>query len=114
MHKIQYSSEFDKDYKKLKEKAEKGSMEAQYLIGLIGRATQKLSENPEAGTQVQRKIWPREYARKYDLTNLWKFNLDRNWRLTYTLTGSQIELFLIYLECMKHKEYDRKFKYRKT
>ena len=111
MHEIRFSEEFNKDFIKLKNKAEKGNSEAEYLISLISKATIKLSKNKEAGKKIPRKLWPKEYIQKYDLSNLWKFNLDSYWRLLYTITGNEISLFLIYLEFLNHKEYERKFNY---
>ena len=112
MCEIRYSKEFNKDYVKLRTRADKGNSEAQYLIDLISKATAKLAENPEVGKKIPRKLWPKEYVQKYGVNNLWKYNLDQNWRLTYTITGNQVELFLIYLEYMDHKKYNRKFGYK--
>lgn len=114
MHEIRYSPEFNKDYVKLRERADRGEGEAKYLIELISKATAKLAENTEAGRKIPRRLWPKEYIQKYDIKSLWKLNLDSNWRLIYTITGTQAQLFLIYLECMKHKEYDRKFGYKRS
>ena len=112
MHEIRYSAEFNKDYVKLRKRADKGNSEAEYLLELISRATAKLAENPEAGKKIPRKLWPKEYIQKYGVNNLWKYNLDQNWRLIYTITGNQVNLFLIYLEYMDHKNYNRKFRYK--
>lgn len=111
MHEIRYSESFNKDFLKLKLKAEKGNSEAVYLISLIEKATDKLSEDKEAGKKIPRKLWPKEFIQKYGLTNFWKFNLDSYWRMLYTITGDEIDLFLIYLEYLNHKEYNRKFKH---
>ncbi|MBI4044827.1 MAG: type II toxin-antitoxin system RelE/ParE family toxin [Candidatus Diapherotrites archaeon] len=112
MHEIRYSEEFNKDYVKLREKADKGNGEAKYLLELISKATAKLALNREAGKKIPHKQWPREYIDKHDVTNLWKLNLDSYWRLVYTITGTEVSMFLIYLEYLNHKEYDRKFKYK--
>lgn len=37
--------------------------------------------------------------------------LDRYWRLIYTLQGDTVRLFCIVLEVLEHKKYDRKFGY---
>ncbi len=111
MHELRYSPEFEKDFARLKAKALRGDGEARYLLELIQKATSKLAENREAGKKIPRKLWPIEYVRKYDVTSLWKYNLDSYWRLIYTFLGDQVNLFLIYLEWLNHKEYDRKFKY---
>jgi len=108
---IRYSEDFSKDYVKLRSKADRGDGEAKYLLELISKATAKLAQNPEAGKKIPRKLWPREYVQKYDVRNLWKYNLDSYWRMIYMLTGNQVEMFLIYLEYLDHKEYDRKFGY---
>ncbi len=113
MHEIRYAPEFDKGFGRLREKALKGDGEARYLIGIIGKASTKIAQNREAGKKIPRNLWPREYIQKYGIKNLWKFNLDSYWRLVYTITGDQARLFLIYLEYMNHKEYDRKFGYRR-
>ncbi len=112
MHEIRYSAEFNRDYVKLRERADQGNGEAKYLIELVSRATAKLAGNREAGKKIPKKLWPKEYIQKYGITNLWKYNLDSYWRLTYTITGNEVDLFLIYLERMAHKEYDRKFGYK--
>jgi len=112
MHEIRYSKEFNKDFFKLKKKAIQGNKDAEYLLELIEKATNKLEQDKESGKKIPRKLWPKEYIQKYDLTNLWKFNLDSFWRMLYTITGNEIDLFLIYLEFLNHKEYNRKFKYK--
>ncbi len=112
MHEIRYSAEFNKDYVKLRKRADKGNTEAQYLIDLISKATAKLAENTEAGKKIPKKQWPKEYIQKYGVNNLWKYNLDQNWRLIYTAASNQVNLFLIYLEYTDHKKYNRKFRYK--
>jgi len=112
MHEVRYSRAFSKDYWKLKKKADKGNAEAEKLILLISDATRELSSDREAGRKIQRKLWPKEYVQKYGVTNLWKYNLDSYWRLIYTITGNEIEMYLIYLEYLPHPEYEKKFKYK--
>lgn len=113
MHEVYYSHEFERDFCRLKKRAEKGEGEAGYLLALIGKATEELSSDREAGVRVPRKLWPREYVQKYGITNLWKYNLDSYWRLTYTLTGDSVRMYLIYLEYMAHPEYEGRFGYKK-
>ncbi len=62
MHEIWYSAEFSGGFEKLKAKAARGNSEAKYLLGLIGKATQKLALDIEAGIKIPRKQWPKEYA----------------------------------------------------
>ena len=70
MREIKYSAEFNKDYVKLRKRADNGNSEAQYLLDLISKATAKLAENPEAGKKIPRKLWPKEYVQKYGVNNL--------------------------------------------
>jgi len=109
MHEVRYSAAFEKDFARLKKRAKKGNAEAKKLLSLIDGAVKELSSDREAGRKIPRAIWPREYVRKYDVTNLWKYNLDSYWRLIYTITGTEMEMFLICLDFMPHHEYDRKF-----
>ena len=79
MHEIRYSAEFNEDYFKLRAKADKGNGEAKYLLELISKATAKLAVDREAGVKIPKKLWPKEYVLKYDVTTLWKYNLGSYW-----------------------------------
>ncbi len=81
------------------------------LLKYLQRAIDDLKENPFAGIKVPRKLWPKEYIRKYNITNLWKYNLPDGWRITYTLKTNEIEIISIILEWFTHKEYEKRFKY---
>ena len=70
--------------------------------------------NREAGKRIPKRLIPREYVTKYGVTNLWKLNLDRYWRMIYTIVGDEIQLVTIVIEILNHKKYDRKFGYRTT
>jgi Txe/YoeB family toxin of Txe-Axe toxin-antitoxin module len=78
----------------------------------IIRAIKGLRVNAFAGIQIPRRLFPKEYVRKYGIKNLWKYNLYRGWRLLYTVTGAnEVELISAILEWFDHKEYQRRFKY---
>jgi len=65
------------------------------------------------GKKVPKKLWPRVYVQRYGINNLWKLNLDRFWRMTYTIIGGKAELIGIVLEVMDHHSYSKRFGYRK-
>jgi len=111
MHEVRFSAAFDRDFDRLKARAKKGNAEAKKLLSLIDGAIKELSSDREAGRKIPRILWPREYVQKYGVTNLWKYNLDSYWRLVYTITGTEIEMFLICLDFMPHPQYERKFGY---
>ena len=94
-------------YLKLKE----GKFEEKKLFEFINRAIDDLKENPFCGARIHKKLWPKEYIKKYKITNLWKYNLPSSWRLTYTLMGDEVKIISMVLEWMDHKDYERRFKY---
>ena len=94
----------EKGFEKL---SEKDNLK-KYLI----RAIQDIKENPFCGTKIQKKLFPKEYIKKYKITNLWKYDLPNAWRLIYTLAHeNEIEILSIILEWFDHKDYERRFKY---
>lgn len=52
---------------------------------------------------------------KYGVTNLFRIELSNFWRMLYTLTNDEMEIEIIafVLDIIDHKEYDKKFGYRK-
>ena len=59
-------------------------------------------------------IFPKDYVRDYDVRNLWKANLSGAWRMIYTIRGSDVEVISLILDIIDHKDYNKKFKYRKN
>jgi len=88
-----------------------GRFEDLKLYGFIDRAINDLKESPNCGTKIQRKQWPKEYIKKYSITNLWKYDLPNGWRLIYTIDTEEVKIVSIILEWFDHKEYDKRFKY---
>ena len=111
---MRFSKEFSEEYTKLKRRAESGRGEARYLVRIIDKGIAKLKRDREAGKRIPKRLIPRDYLVKYDVTNLWKLNLDRYWRMIYTIVGDEIRLVSIIIEVLNHKKYDRKFGYRTT
>ena len=95
---------------KVREKAKSGDGEAKYLLGIIEKGISKLKADREAGKRIRKSLIPKYYS-KYDVTNLWKINLDSFWRMTYTIMGTDVRLMAIVLEVLDHKKYDRRFGY---
>ncbi len=100
--------------KKLKEEFEflkESKFEDKQLYEFIERAIDDLKANPACGTKIPKKLWPKEYIKKYKVTNLWKYDLPNAWRLIYTIETDEVMIMNIILEWFDHKEYERKFKY---
>lgn len=82
-----------------------------YLYRIIKRGLDVLRENIEAGEKVEKRKWPKMYVRKYGITNLFRLDLDRNYRLTYTIIADGSKKIACVLEVMDHKTYNRRFGY---
>lgn len=95
-------------------KLKEGRFEDKQLYEFINRAMDDLKENPETGIHIPKKNWPKEYIQKYGVSNLWKYDLPNGWRLIYTIKGTEIQVLAVILEWFEHKEYERKFKYRRS
>ena len=86
--------------------------EDDFVKKAIKRAIQDLKQNTFSGMQVPKRLIPKEYVRKYNINNLWKYDLPKGWRLMYTVTAdNEVELISAILEWFDHKEYERRFKY---
>jgi len=88
-----------------------GKFEDKQLYNFINRAITDLKLNPVCGIKIPKKLWPKEYVQKYEVTSLWKYNLPNAWRLVYTVESDEVKIVSIILEWFSHKEYETRFKY---
>ena len=86
----------------------------QQLLKSIENKIIYLKMNPQAGIAIPKHQIPRKYFELYKVTNLWKMNLTRGWRLIYTLKGEEIEILAVILDIYDHPTYDKIFEYRKS
>ena len=77
----------------------------------MDRAMKDIKNNPSCGTKIPKKLWPRVYIEKYNILNLWKYDLPNSWRLIYTIKEDDIQVIGVILEWFDHKNYERRFKY---
>jgi hypothetical protein len=75
------------------------------------KAIKEVQENCFAGRNVKKELIPKELIRKYNLNNLWIYNLPDGWRMLYVLTSSEIRIIAVVLNWMDHKDYERLFKF---
>lgn len=108
-------SEFEELNKVVGEEVQKGIEQSDYqtLLRAVNQKIEFLRINPQYGVQVPKDRIPKDYIVKYDVNNLWKVNLPGGWRMIYTLRGNEIEIIALILDIFDHKDYDRKFGYRK-
>ncbi len=97
--------------KKLFNDLKSKNFEEEQLFYFLNRGFEDLKENPFCGVRIPKKLWPKEYVQKYQINNLWKYNLPNAWRLVYTIEFSKIKIVNIILEWFNHKEYNRRFRY---
>jgi mRNA-degrading endonuclease RelE of RelBE toxin-antitoxin system len=66
-----------------------------------------LKENPMLGKPYPKKLIPAKLIFKYDIDNLYRIELSNFWRLLYTIQGNEIEIILLVLKIIDHKEYNK-------
>ena len=101
------SNKLKEQYESLKE----GKFEDQELYKLIDKATDDLKKDPTCGIKIPKKLWPKEYVKKFAITNLWKYDLPNAWRLIYTIESDEVKIMSIILEWFNHKDYEKRFNY---
>jgi len=84
----------------------------QTLLRSIKRVKELLKSNPFAGDQVSKRLIPKKYLLKYDVSNIWRIELANRWRLIYTIKGNKIEIINFVVDIFDHKEYDKIFGYK--
>mgnify|MGYP001599459756 FL=1 len=79
--------------------------------GLI-KAIKDIQENSFAGRNVKKNLIPKELIKKYNLNNLWIYNLPDGWRMLYAFRPSaEVKIIAVVLDWMNHKDYERLFKF---
>jgi len=90
------------------------SSDHQTLLNSIKQKIELLKANPEYGIHIQKDRIPKEYVRDYDVNNLWKVNLSGAWRMIYTIRGSEVDIISLILDIMDHRDYEKKFRYKRS
>jgi Txe/YoeB family toxin of Txe-Axe toxin-antitoxin module len=93
------------------DKLKQGKFEDKKLYEYISRAIEDLKKDPTSGVKIPKNVWPKEYIQKFEITNLWKYDLPNAWRLIYTIKTDDIQILNVILEWFDHKNYEKKFKY---
>lgn len=108
--------EFDALNKVVGEEISRGITNSDYqtLLNSIKQKIDLLKDNPGYGIHISKDKTPKEYVKNYDVNNLWKVNLSGAWRMIYTIRGNEVEVISLILDLMNHKDYAKKFKYKKS
>ncbi len=79
--------------------------------GLI-KAIKDLKQDAFVGRHVKKKLIPRELIQKYNMNNLWIYNLPDAWRMLYFLApDNELKIVAVLLDWMDHKDYERLFRF---
>ena len=111
--------EADSEYKKLNKKVGQqikegnDNTEESQLLRSIKQKIEFIKANPFYGDNISKALIPKEYIVKYNAKNLWRVELTNYWRMLYTIKGDQVEIICFVLDIIDHKEYDKKFGYKK-
>lgn len=111
MNKKSFVVFFDKKLESEFESLGEGKFENKRLYQFIERSIKDIKETPTCGIKIPKKLWPKQYVQKYQIDNLWKYDLPNSWRLIYTIKTDEIQIISIILEWFDHKEYEKRFKY---
>lgn len=95
-------------YQKLKESKYADEKE---LFVQLEQALDALKKDPFCGIEISKKLIPAEYARRYGVNNLWKYNLRGGWRLIYTNVSDEVKILSVVLEWFDHPNYEKRFGY---
>jgi len=84
------------------------------ILKSLRQKTSLLKINPHYGDPISKKLIPKEYIEKYDITNLFRIELPNYWRMLYTLTEGEtkVEIIAFVLDIVNHKIYNKKFNYK--
>jgi hypothetical protein len=101
----------DEKVKKAFEGLEKSDSTKEQTRIMLIRAFKDIEQNAFCGIQLSKRLMPKEYIKKYRITNLWKYDLPNAWRLLYSIENQELLIVSIILDWMSHPEYERKLKY---
>lgn len=79
----------------------------------IQRMFDLIQENPFYGENAKKDLIPRYYRDNYGVKNLFIVDLPFFWRMIYTLEGDKIEIVAFILDIFTHKDYDKRFGFKK-
>lgn len=83
----------------------------------LRRKADRLKEDPQTGTYVSPSRVPKSTKRRWErrvgpVTNLYKLDLPRAWRVLYTVGSEGADRAVLILEIVNHTEYERLLGYR--
>ena len=109
LFRVKLSPELYEYFKKIEKEIEQGDKTNEREYKLIKKGIKMLKQDYRKGVHISKKNRRayEPFIKKYNITNLWKLNVSKDWRLIYTVQGTEVEVVSVILESLNHKEYDR-------
>lgn len=91
------------------------SKKEKMIFNAVCKKIELIKTRPFYGNTIAKELIPKYYKEKYDAKNLLRVELPCFWRMLYTLKEGENEITIIafILDIIDHKDYDKKFSYRK-
>lgn len=90
-------------------KSREENTEDMQLLRSINQKSEFIRQDPFYGDNIPKRLIPKGY----NVSNLWRVQLCNFWRMLYTIKGGRIEIICFIVDIMSHKDYDKKFGYKK-
>ena len=109
---IVLSPEAEEVFKYLNEES-KTSKRARSIFNAIKKKSELIKANVFYGDPIKKRLFPKEYLKKYEIKNLFRIELPDYWRMIYSVEEgeSEIEIISFVLDIINHKDYNKKFGY---
>jgi hypothetical protein len=88
------------------------SKQEKMLLAAILTKVEYLKQYTHYGNPLAKKLIPKEYILKYDISNLFRVELPLFWRLLYSLQHDNNSQVIFIVDILNHKSYNKKFGYR--
>jgi len=111
MNKVIFSKEAKEKLDFLREQAKKSKVEKS-IISALQKKIELLKLNHHYGHPIAKKLIPRYYIQKYEIINLFRFELPNFWRVLYTTQNNKIKIIAFIIDIVNHKKYNKRFKYK--
>lgn len=109
---IKLSPEAEEVYKHLNSEAENSKTE-RMILKAVNQKVELIKVNIHYGDPIAKNLIPEEYKKKYGITNLFRVELPRFWRMLYSLTNNgEVEIIAFVLDILNHEGYNKKFGYK--
>jgi len=108
------SSDAKEIYNDLIRKAVSSKIEQTILLA-ITKKIELIKSDPHYGDPISKTLIPKQYVKKYEISNLFRVELPNYWRMLYSLIDGEtkIEIIAFVIDVIDHSTYDKKFGYKK-